>query len=67
MLRRKPIVGDIVRIGGPVVVEIRTVRRKRGRRTEVVQEIDAPGLTVQVQRRKTARRPAALPRSSGPR
>lgn len=48
MLRRKPTVGDVVRIGGRIT--IRTILRRRGRRTEVVQLIDADGQTITVER-----------------
>jgi hypothetical protein len=46
MLRRKPRIGDVVRIGNPPVVVIATTRKRRGRRVEIIQEISAPGLPV---------------------
>jgi hypothetical protein len=46
MLRRKPRIVDVVRIGNPPVVVIATTRKRRGRRVEIIQEISAPGLPV---------------------
>lgn len=50
LLPTHPKPGDVVRIGDRV--KIRAVKRRRGRRTEVVHVVDAPGMVVKLERRK---------------
>ena len=50
LLPTKPRPGDVVRIGDRV--RIRAVKRRRGRRVEVVHVVDAPGLVVRLEKRK---------------
>lgn len=63
-LRRRPTVGDVVRIGRDVV--IRTVRRRRGRRTEIVQLIEAPGEKIKISRTKRVEGPLVSDLQFGP-